>query len=172
MSGRFEFEDDKKSGDLYLAIGLLATCFAGLERQLIDSISDLSIRIHNGADSRDPNTLSYGETVKQFKRMICEQYSGNEPMLKHCIKVAERLSNAGEERNDVLHSEWMVFSDRYLQSRARKGKSHKSQSTIHRDVNEIHLATERIEELIFDLIELTPERTSVDGWVPIRAFDV
>lgn len=144
----------RRTLELHRKVGSLSTCFAGIELQLIETLS----KCINPFDPRRAEIalshLSFGQCINAFNQTVVKLYTKPE-IIDQAKDIAKRLHNVSSRRNEIIHSSWIAYSTGdYGQHRARaKGNKaaglHGHKDSPGKKVNEL---VDEIDTLVFNLI--------------------
>lgn len=140
-----------KNKELYQSIGLLATCFGGLEICLIECVS-LLILCAQSRDKTDLNVLGFNRTVKLFESLVQEVFL-EEEIRREAGGLVDKMIKVSRQRNDIIHSVWVCITEHeYRQQRPRKQPGHQSHiETRQSDPKFVDDVSISIFDLMFDL---------------------
>ena len=144
----------KRTENIYKTIGNLSSHFAGLELQLVETLS----KCINSSEPHLPETvfsqLSFRQCTNALRQYV-KSFFDKPEIIEQAKAITKRLDDVATKRNEIIHSSWLAYSTGdYGQHRARpKGKKtaglHKHKENPEKKMSELIY---EIDEVLFDLI--------------------
>ena len=144
----------KRTVDLHSKIGTLSSRFAGLELQLIETLSKCINPSEPHRAATVLSQLSFRQCTNALRQTLMNLFDKPE-IVEQAKTISKRLDDIAIKRNEIIHSSWIAYSTGdYGQHPARaKGRKptglHNHTENPEQNVSEL---VEKIDELVFDLI--------------------
>jgi hypothetical protein len=146
-------EASDRTIEIYTHVGYLSTHFAGLELTLLKLTAKITNPGEPEHEEKILSQLSFSQMVEKFIENAKKLLPDSETVTEAEV-LAIRLRKAASDRNDIIHSSWIAYTNGdYGQHRARAKKEKKLATQLHKNnpVNHIDEVTDSIYGLIFDL---------------------
>jgi uncharacterized coiled-coil DUF342 family protein len=144
----------KRTEDLHSKIGALSSRFAGLELQLIETLSKCINPTEPNRAVTALSMLTFRQCTNALHQTLLTLFDKQE-IVEQIKSLFKRLDEIALKRNDIIHSTWIAYStDDYGQHRARaKGKkSEKLPNLKENPEQKVIDLVDEIDKLLFELI--------------------
>ena len=138
--------------EIYTHVGLLCTCFAGLEITILQLTAKLINRNNPSLAEPTLSKLSFRQTVSAFRNNTVKVFHDSQ-MLKQWLSFANRIDDVATRRNDIVHSAWTAYGETDYGQHRPRSKGERSLGTQAHANDPIDQISKLMDEICMLLME-------------------